>query len=576
MNFSIFLAIVTIWAVKICSSHPITSSNTTVIRPGDYPYQGVIRFVSGSKIFLLCEGAIIDKKWILTAAGCVDKYESNQENLEVVAGITSTTDIKSEPHAQVRKVSRINISPLRVASKKTAGDIALIELSKPFTFNKFVNKAIFGKNATINGTAQLVGYGKSENLTLTELKIISKQECNLKTDDNTAELICARKNSSRYAFNDDSFAGAPLVNSTNSDSSRDEIVGVVSGKGRNFTSVAHHKNWIERVTKIKSSNADDTNASDLSEEKSYVSDDGGAPGGSNNTTNGTSTTPSPSSDDYSSEEESESSEEVETTTEDTTDSSEENSSDETSEETSTSSSTTEESDETEESESIESTTAEDTSTDSYEDDDAEYAEETTTTFPGSAEESEESSESNESTESSTTATTSSPSTTQTSAPTPTTTTTSSTTTNPKTTTSTTTSRPTTSSTTTTATAATTTTSSTTTPTSQPTTSSTSTSATAATTTISSSTSPTTTPTTSTTHEEDDDDDDDPDDDYSNSNNRDQNFPNSFDKDNHDNKINSGDVAGSNAVTSNSAQPSNPSLISTMISKIKKFKIFFAV
>ncbi|XP_065212630.1 uncharacterized protein LOC135840168 [Planococcus citri] len=243
-----------ILTIIICVSPACKSESTTdeQIVPGTYPSHVVIKLASTD--FCMCEGVLLSKNYVLTSAGCVKKYKSSLKYLEVVAGIISTKDIKSEKNAQIRQVTDIAINPEWFSSKQQSGDVATLKVSPSFDINKYVDISGYGGAFTTNSSVRLVGYGDGEKLIQSKLRATSGKECGFAvanaTDSNSSPATFCGKISydGEYenTFYDRTYAGAPVL----SDDADKNVRGVMSVNYNSITNVAHYADWIEAATKV--------------------------------------------------------------------------------------------------------------------------------------------------------------------------------------------------------------------------------------------------------------------------------------------------------------------------------------
>ncbi|ETE59940.1 Acrosin, partial [Ophiophagus hannah] len=103
--------------------------------PGTWPWLISIQIYTPKGPKHSCDGAVVDVRWILTAAHCFNAKENSLKVWKIVLG---TTDLSRLPDiAQLRSIKRIifhqDYNPTTMIN-----DIALIELDNPVIFNDYV------------------------------------------------------------------------------------------------------------------------------------------------------------------------------------------------------------------------------------------------------------------------------------------------------------------------------------------------------------------------------------------------------------------------------------------------------
>ncbi|XP_058129665.1 brachyurin-like [Anopheles coustani] len=138
----------------------------TIAELHEFPYQVSLQwnFNNGSRSLHFCSGSILNRKWILTAAHCMDNL-SGDGWIEVVSGVNNVID--EEPSAQRRNVSRF-IRHEQYNAMTIRNDIAVILLSSPLTLNNETSTIkLAPKDAVISeANGKLAGWGSiSKNMT---------------------------------------------------------------------------------------------------------------------------------------------------------------------------------------------------------------------------------------------------------------------------------------------------------------------------------------------------------------------------------------------------------------------------
>lgn len=232
----------------------------------EYPWQAAL-FIEGT---FWCGGSLINDRWILSAAHCVDD-DPSPDHWTVNLG---DHDISSsiEVHHLEFKISRIIIHPHYY---KNGTDFALLQLKKPVNFAKYAHIRPIclptnDKNTYQGRTATATGWGwtsnngpRSNKLLEVELKVLSNEDCvrsykwipRIITDQRMcANVVAGDKATCRGD------SGGPLV-SRGWQEKNFELIGVTSfGKGCAnkdypvvFARVTKELDWITETTKKGSS-----------------------------------------------------------------------------------------------------------------------------------------------------------------------------------------------------------------------------------------------------------------------------------------------------------------------------------
>uniref|UniRef100_T1E7D1 Putative chymotrypsin-2 chymotrypsin-2 n=1 Tax=Anopheles aquasalis TaxID=42839 RepID=T1E7D1_ANOAQ len=213
-----------------------------------------------------CGGAILNERWVLTAAHCNISYTPNG-HLEIVAGAHNLSDNR-ERH-QRRRVTRM-IPHEAYCWTVCPNDIALIRVDPPFELGQHVKPIqLPGKNESFTGNALISGWGTTvptmgpiypDKLQKAVLPLVDYDSCRQLWYDvsHLAETnVCAGpEDGSKSSCSADS--GGPLVTMLNDDvGSVDDdptLIGLVSWgpfpcgaplRPNIFTGVAYFIDWIE-------------------------------------------------------------------------------------------------------------------------------------------------------------------------------------------------------------------------------------------------------------------------------------------------------------------------------------------
>lgn len=148
-----------------------------------FPYYAFLAIAS-DKDLEGCGGTLIDKKWIITAAHCVN-FINHSDRVIIVLGSWKITN-KTEENRQTFEIHRNNIiiHP-NFSYRMRSNDIALIELPQPVEINEYVQIVNLSMTCdpveSINVIAIGNGYDSknilSPVLQWTPLKTLSHQEC---------------------------------------------------------------------------------------------------------------------------------------------------------------------------------------------------------------------------------------------------------------------------------------------------------------------------------------------------------------------------------------------------------------
>ncbi|XP_015183396.1 PREDICTED: uncharacterized protein LOC107070065 isoform X2 [Polistes dominula] len=225
---------------------------------GSWPWQ-VALYKEGD---YQCGGALINDKWVLSAAHCF--YRTLDEYWVARIGATRRGSFPS-PHEQLLRLDRIVLHPDYI-DNGFINDIALLRLEKSVTFSDYVrpvclpqNEPKSGTTCTVTGWGQLFEIGRifPDTLQEVQLPLISTEECRRKTIflplyRITSGMLCAGlKDGGRDACLGDS--GGPLVCSGSDN--KYTIHGITSngygcarpGRPGVYTKVHHYLSYIERV-----------------------------------------------------------------------------------------------------------------------------------------------------------------------------------------------------------------------------------------------------------------------------------------------------------------------------------------
>ncbi|XP_076752173.1 uncharacterized protein LOC143424158 [Xylocopa sonorina] len=226
---------------------------------GSWPWQ-VALYKEGD---YQCGGALINDRWILSAAHCF--YHAQKEYWVARIGATRRGSFPS-PYEQVLRVDHISLHPDYI-DNGFINDIAMLRLEEPVIFSDYVRPICLpqlepksGTTCTVTGWGQLFEIGRifPDTLQEVQLPVISTEECRRKTlflplYRITSGMLCAGlKDGGRDACLGDS--GGPLVCSGSDN--KYTLHGITSngygcarpGRPGVYTKVHHYLPWVEYVT----------------------------------------------------------------------------------------------------------------------------------------------------------------------------------------------------------------------------------------------------------------------------------------------------------------------------------------
>ncbi|KAM8710156.1 hypothetical protein ACLKA7_016881 [Drosophila subpalustris] len=245
--------------------------NGSAAKPKQFPYQvGLHCYFSNSKDdYSTCGGTIISKRWILTAAHCLQEPNVSLMKVLVLAGIINI-NTQSELGSVKTWVKRSDTIVHQQYDRYTvAFDIGLIKLPRDLRMSAYIQPAKLpkrnDKNLYVGRTAISSGWGLTDNqrpsdiLQFIRLKIISNKQCEKEWNDHLKEgeqklmlhsFLCVNSTYGLPCLGD---SGGPLILDDNSRI----IVGIVShGFDATcrikipdiFTRVSSFVDWIEKRT----------------------------------------------------------------------------------------------------------------------------------------------------------------------------------------------------------------------------------------------------------------------------------------------------------------------------------------
>uniref|UniRef100_A0ABD2XM09 Peptidase S1 domain-containing protein n=2 Tax=Trichogramma kaykai TaxID=54128 RepID=A0ABD2XM09_9HYME len=236
---------------------------------GQFPYMAYLKKFTTENIYgLRCGASIINERFVLTAAHCINDVEP--ESLEVVVG---TNQLGDNDNAKVYGVAKLIGHPqyrkkIGSDSSSMKNDIGLILLKEKITFDDRTQpvrlapghlQITTGMNATVTGWGwdvhNIFDTGVQKNLKMLSMRIADKEKCKKAWYDQSkkyldAGLICVTTDFHGLEGHCYGDSGGPLVTDDG------QQVGVVSmgyecGLADTFpdvyTSVPYYADWIRDV-----------------------------------------------------------------------------------------------------------------------------------------------------------------------------------------------------------------------------------------------------------------------------------------------------------------------------------------
>ncbi|XP_047620936.1 coagulation factor IX isoform X2 [Phacochoerus africanus] len=227
-------------------------------KPGQFPWQVLLN----GKIDAFCGGSIINEKWVVTAAHCIEPGVK----ITVVAGEYNTEE--TEPTEQRRNVIRaIPHHSYNATMNKYSHDIALLELDEPLTLNSYVTPICIADKEYTNiflkfGSGYVSGWGRVFNrgrsatiLQYLKVPLVDRATC-LRSTKFTIHnnMFCAGfHEGGKDSCQGDS--GGPHVTEVEGTSFLTGIISwgeecAMKGKYGIYTKVSRYVNWIKEKTKL--------------------------------------------------------------------------------------------------------------------------------------------------------------------------------------------------------------------------------------------------------------------------------------------------------------------------------------
>ena len=203
------------------STEKAVKKNGVTVASGDAAWQAMIR-IKGTRS-TICSATVIDAKWVLTAAQCIQGRRI--QSIEVAAGARDAFTMRG---AQIRQVLRAVEHP-RFDRIIKLNDVALLELRVPFTLNKTVQVApIALSSADIDvNRATMFGWGMSRPGIKPVIPALRKSDASIKS-------VPECKRSMGSAFFEGMLCASPTaVNKTRTQLCNSDVGAALTAQGRN-------------------------------------------------------------------------------------------------------------------------------------------------------------------------------------------------------------------------------------------------------------------------------------------------------------------------------------------------------
>ncbi|XP_001605658.3 chymotrypsin-2 [Nasonia vitripennis] len=209
---------------------------------GRYPYQ-----VSLRRPFHFCGGSIVNERWILTAAHCLQGKDV--KTVQVVVGTTSRSQGSGTAYQAEKLIYHQGYS-----TEKFQNDIGLVRVDRDIKFSEKVqpielarkDTIAVGESVVLSGWGRVAGDNKPEKLQHILLKVYDLEKCKTKMSHPVIETqICTFTKKSEGFCKGDS--GGPLVNKNGVQVG---IVAYARGCGAGnpdvYTRVSSFSDWIDK------------------------------------------------------------------------------------------------------------------------------------------------------------------------------------------------------------------------------------------------------------------------------------------------------------------------------------------
>jgi secreted trypsin-like serine protease len=215
---------------------------------------------STGRCYITCGATLIGKDYVITAAHCV--RTTNPSDITLIAGAYNQSSTTTENDTrQVRTVQEIHVHP-NYDSSIVANDIALLRVSKSFTFTTYVQPACLpGAEPRPNDQVIIIGWGSealggplANTLKQAFTKVIGNCDTYWPQVDNSRQICVGNSISGDSACQGDS--GGPILSNDNGQYVVSGVASFVkdcstlgnSNKPNVYTRVSAYKTWIKSIT----------------------------------------------------------------------------------------------------------------------------------------------------------------------------------------------------------------------------------------------------------------------------------------------------------------------------------------
>lgn len=226
--------------------------------PNQFPYHALLAIGNNNEVFQTCGGTLIDSKWILTAAHCLE----NADEVAVYLGASKITNFLETKRATSTTFPRsFHIHP-NYSLQSVEHDIALIKLIDPIALNASIQPAKLPQTCDLREDMDVIAIGNgntknemlSETLQYAEMKVISTEVCKEMYDlEYGRGVICVQGDNKESICDKDD--GSALIRKSDN-----AVIGVANlyhpdgfhhGLPQAFTSIFAYSEWITKITGLK-------------------------------------------------------------------------------------------------------------------------------------------------------------------------------------------------------------------------------------------------------------------------------------------------------------------------------------
>lgn len=203
---------------------------------GQFPYQVSLR-ISQNKH--LCGGSILNKRWVLSAAHCLEHLKQPKD-VNVATGTVLISGGDIYPVEKIILHEKYHVPDNDIALLKTSKDIQFDEFTQPISL-PISSQQIYSRGVASGWGLTSEGSGLSRNLQYLEVDVLSNEDCGMVFSIDRTNICTASPKGQGLCSGD---SGGPLV-------SDNQLIGVLSwgppcGSGGPdvFARVSEYKDWI--------------------------------------------------------------------------------------------------------------------------------------------------------------------------------------------------------------------------------------------------------------------------------------------------------------------------------------------